>query len=61
MALSWSEIKTRATAFSKEWQNEPREDAEAKSFWGAFFDVFGITRRRIASLEEPDKNSGSCV
>ncbi|MEI8362679.1 MAG: DNA methyltransferase [Betaproteobacteria bacterium] len=57
MALSWNEIKTRATLFSKEWQDESREDAEAKSFWDAFFNVFGITRRRIASFEEPVKKS----
>jgi hypothetical protein len=57
MPLSWNEIKTRATAFAKEWQDESREDAEAKSFWDAFFDVFGITRRRIASFEEPVKKS----
>ena len=53
MPLSWNEIKTRANTFSKEWQAESREDAEAKSFWDAFFNVFGITRRRIASFEEP--------
>ena len=57
MALSWNEIKSRATTFSKEWQDESREDAEAKSFWDAFFNVFGITRRRIASFEEPVKKS----
>ncbi len=57
MALSWNEIKSRATVFSKEWQDESREDAEAKSFWDAFFDVFGITRRRIASFETPVKKS----
>ena len=57
MPLSWNEIKTRANAFSKEWEAESREDAEAKSFWDAFFNVFGITRRRIASFEEPVKKS----
>ncbi len=57
MPLSWNEIKTRATAFSKEWQDESREDAEAKSFWDAFFNVFGISRRRIASFETPVKKS----
>lgn len=57
MPLSWNEIKTRANAFSKEWEAESREGAEAKSFWDAFFDVFGITRRRIASFEEPVKKS----
>ena len=57
MPLSWNEIKTRANTFSKEWQDESREDAEAKSFWDAFFNIFGITRRRIASFEEPIKKS----
>ena len=57
MALSWNEIKTRASAFSIKWQDESREDGEAKSFWDAFFNVFGITRRRIASFEEPVKKS----
>jgi hypothetical protein len=29
----------------------------AKSFWDAFFNVFGIPRRRIASFEVPSKKS----
>lgn len=53
MPLSWNEIKTRAIAFSKEWEGESSEDAEAKSFWDAFFEVFGVHRRRIASFEVP--------
>jgi hypothetical protein len=52
MPLSWNEIKTRAIAFSKEWENESSEDAEAKSFWDDFFNVFGVSRRRIASFEK---------
>lgn len=55
MPLSWSEIKHRAIAFSKEWKNETREDAEAKSFWDDFFHVFGVRRRTVASFEEPVK------
>lgn len=55
MPLSWNEIKTRAIAFSKEWEHESSEDAEAKSFWDAFFEVFGVHRRRIASFEVPIK------
>ncbi len=53
MPLSWNEIKDRALRFSREWQQESSEDAEAKSFWDGFFDVFGITRRRVASFEQP--------
>lgn len=58
MPLSWNEIKTRSLAFSKEWQKESAEDAEAKSFWDSFFNVFGISRKRVASFEEPVKKLG---
>lgn len=39
-------------AFSKEWKDEYNEDAEAKSFWDGFFNVFGVPRRRVATFEE---------
>jgi hypothetical protein len=52
MPLSWNEIKSRASAYSKEWENESSEDAEAKSFWDGFFNVFGISRRRVATFEQ---------
>ena len=55
MPLSWNEIKSRALAFSKEWENEASENAEAKSFWDGFFHIFGISRRRVASFEQPVK------
>ena len=53
MPISWNEIKSRALSFSKEWADETSEDAEAKSFWDGFFFVFGISRKRVASFEEP--------
>ncbi|QNP39673.1 class I SAM-dependent DNA methyltransferase [Lysobacter solisilvae (ex Woo and Kim 2020)] len=52
MPLSWNEIKDRALRFSREWKDEASEDAEAKSFWDAFFDVFGVSRRRVAAFEK---------
>lgn len=52
MPLSWNEIKSRAIAFSKDWSAETSERAEAQSFWNAFFHVFGIERRRVASFEQ---------
>lgn len=55
MAISWNEIRARALAFSKEWAKECSEDAEAKSFWDAFFAVFGVNRRRVAAFEKPVK------
>ncbi|MBK8554985.1 MAG: class I SAM-dependent DNA methyltransferase [Lewinellaceae bacterium] len=51
MPLSWNEIKTRALTFSKEWEHESSEDAEAKSFWDGFFHVFDVSRRRVATFE----------
>ena len=53
MPLSLSEIKDRALAFSREWERERAERAEAQTFWNEFFNVFGVSRRRIASFEEP--------
>lgn len=55
MALSWNEIKDRALKFTKEWEGESRERAEKDSFWNDFFEVFGISRRRLATFEEPVK------
>ena len=53
MPLSWNEIRHRAIAFSKEWSGEKREQAEKHTFWNQFFDVFGVSRRAVASFEEP--------
>lgn len=58
MALSWNEIKERALKFSNEWVEETRERAEKDSFWNDFFNVFGISRRRVATFEEPVKKLG---
>jgi hypothetical protein len=55
MPLSWNEIRDRATQFAHEWADESREDAEAKTFLDQFFNIFGITRKRIASFEHPVK------
>ncbi len=55
MALSWNEIKERAVTFSKEWENEIHEEAEAKSFLESFFNVFGINRRKFATFEHKVK------
>lgn len=56
--LSWNEIRARAIKFSKEWENETSEHAEAKSFWDGFFNVFGISRRRVATFEKSVKKVG---
>jgi hypothetical protein len=52
MPLSWNEIRNRAHEFSRRWENETSERAEAQSFWGEFFKVFGIDRKRVAAFEQ---------
>src|ERR1035437_224357 len=51
MALSWNEIKDRALNFSKEWKDTINEDADAKPFLVEFFNVFGISRKKVGSFE----------
>ena len=51
MALSWNEIKDRALKFSKEWSDTSNEEADAKPFLDAFFNVFGISRKKIGTFE----------
>lgn len=51
MPLSWNEIRDRATTFVHEWAGESSERAEAQTFWNEFFQVFGLTRRRVAAFE----------
>ena len=55
MPLSLNEIRTRAFALAKEYENETSEDMEAQTFWNAFFLVFGVNRRRVATFETPVK------
>lgn len=52
MPLSWNEIRNRAHEFSRRWADEESERAEAQTFWGEFFKVFGIDRKRVASFEQ---------
>ncbi len=52
MPLSWNEIRSRAHEFSKRWEGESSERAEAQSFWNEFFSVFGIERKRVAVFEK---------
>ncbi|MEW6312885.1 MAG: DNA methyltransferase [Pseudomonadota bacterium] len=52
MPLSWNEIRSRAHEFSRRWQGETSERAEAQSFWNEFFAVFGVERKRVAVFEK---------
>jgi len=58
MRLSWNEIKARSAHFADEWKGAHYERAESQTFYNEFFEVFGVTRRRVASFEEPVKKLG---
>lgn len=58
MPLSWNEIKSRAMAFAREWQDAAHERQQSIPFWIAFFEVFGITNKRVASFEHAVKKYG---
>ncbi|MGB4812121.1 MAG: DNA methyltransferase [Methylophilaceae bacterium] len=51
MPLSWNEIKTRASTFAKHWADAANEDSQAKPFLIDFFEIFGITNKRVATFE----------
>lgn len=51
-ALTWPEIRNRATAFAREWRDVESERAEAQTFWNEFFEIFGVKRRRVAVYEK---------
>jgi hypothetical protein len=53
MHLSWNEIRVRAASFTEEWKNAHYERGESQTFYNEFFEVFGVTRRRVASFEDP--------
>ncbi|MBI5654981.1 class I SAM-dependent DNA methyltransferase [Candidatus Uhrbacteria bacterium] len=52
MPLSWNEVRARATNFSKEWVDAQKEASEKQTFWNEFFEIFGISRRKVATFEE---------
>src|ERR1700676_698005 len=58
MALSQAELRVRAEQFARGWAFARSERADAQSFWNDFFQIFGITRRRVATFEEPVKLLG---
>ncbi len=52
MRLSWNEIRTRASKFSKEWSWAAYEKGETQSFYNAFFEIFGVRRSSVARYEQ---------
>ncbi len=50
--LSQKEIRDNAVSFVHEWKDETSESAESQTFWNEFFDIFGVTRRKVAVFEK---------
>ena len=50
MGLHWNEIKSRALLFSKTWDDACNEKSLATPFWIDFFEIFGITDKRIGTI-----------
>jgi len=55
MPLSWNEIKSRALTFSRTWSDAANEDSQGKPFWIDFFEIFGVTDKRVATFEHAVK------
>jgi len=58
MRMSWNEMRVRAARFAAEWKDAHYERGESQTFYNEFFEIFGVTRRRVASFEEPVKKLG---
>ncbi len=52
MRLSWNEMRARAAAFVKEWEDATYEKGETQSFYNDFFKVFGVKRRTVVARYE---------
>jgi hypothetical protein len=55
MPLNWNEIKSRATTFIKDWEHGEREEADAKEFLIDFLNIFGVSRKKVATFEHKVK------
>lgn len=59
MHLSWNEIRARAARFANDWKDAEYEKGETQTFYNEFFEIFGVSRRRVASYEEPVRLLGN--
>src|SRR5574337_697780 len=58
MTLSWNEIKSRAMAFARQWHDAADEKQQSAAFWVDFFEIFGVSNRRVYSFEQAVKKHG---
>lgn len=46
------DMRANAAAFANSWAGERRERAEKDTFWNEFFNIFGVSRRRVGAVFE---------
>lgn len=52
MPLQPAEFRARAQTFAARWMDARDEASEAKPFWLDFFEIFGITDKRVGTFEQ---------
>lgn len=52
MASSWNEIRSRASAFVRDYRSATGEIQDYADFWTDFFSIFGVKRRSVASYQK---------
>jgi N-6 DNA Methylase len=55
MPLSWSEIRDRSVAFSRDYRDAQSEKSLSQQFWRDFFHVFGVDSKKVAAYEQQVK------
>jgi hypothetical protein len=61
MGLHWNEIKSRALLFSQTWADACNEKSQSTPFWIDFFEIFGITDKRVATFEQEVQKLGGAT
>ena len=51
MPISWSEIRDRAVAFSREYALAASEKSLSQQYWRDFFNVFGVDGKKVSAYE----------
>ena len=51
MPVSWSEIRDRAVAFSREYALAASEKSLSQQYWRDFFNVFGVDGKKVSAYE----------
>ena len=53
-----ADIRAKAVYFVERHKDDHSEESESQTFWNDFFDIFGVSRRRVATFEKHIENVG---